>query len=514
MSPALGLPPQRSVAPSRTPFAAVRVAPAVRAVRAVLAAACLALAAAGCGGGGAGGDSGADGDSGPPAHERGSYLNLVFPSVVPVGESTSVRMRVVTQAGMPDYDFEGSFRIDSRFGGIAFPEESRWEPQSLGYYVMHGFRFEATGVHFLRGVVPGDTIQALANAVVAMKDPEYRIYWGDLNGQSDLSDGMSGPGIYWWYAHAVALLDFAALTDNDALTDGSKSLTEADWADVLDLAAENGEEGDFVPLLGFEWTSAEWGNRIVLFADPPASLPTVASGVDTPKRLRAALADGDLVIVPQPTGSVQEPPVDAASLSGEELVEIYSGLGSFEEPEALRPTERENPGPNVRDLLALGFRPGFVASSDTRVSMPGNPRPFVSGEHRWPGGLTAVLAKDLSRKSILEALAARRCYATTGLRYLLEFTVDGNQMGSELRVPRGHVAEVYGSLGTTGSWLRAEILGPEGILAELAPPAEEADVIELTAKTPPVNEPTWVYLRGIDEYGGMAWSSPVFLIPE
>jgi hypothetical protein len=511
-SPHLGFRPRRSSRPASSTFRRRALAAAVAL------ASLVALAVAGCGGGGGGeggdGDAGAGEEGGLPPHEQGTYLNIVFPSVIRLGESTSTRMRVVTQAGMPDYDFEGSSRIDARFGGIAFPEGARWEPQPNGNYVMRNFVFEATGVHFLRGVVPGDTIQALANPVVVHEDPEYGIYWGDLNGQSDLSTGMSGPGIYWWYAQGVALLDFAALTDNDALADGSKSLTDEDWTDAVEVAEENLVDGTFVPLLGFEWTSPTWGDRIVLFEQAPAKLPTVASGVDTPEKLRAALADGDLLIIPQPAGSVEEPPVDPASVGDEDLVEIYSGLGSFEEPEALRPTGRETPGPNVQDLLAAGHRPGFVANSDTRVSMPGNPRPFVTGEHRWPGGLTAVLAKELTRPAILDALRAHRCYATTGQRFLLEFTVDGEQMGSELRVPRGHVAEIYGSVGSTSKWLRLEVLGPEGVVAELTPPAEEAEVIELTANTAPVDAPTWVYLRGIEETGAMAWSSPVYLIPE
>jgi hypothetical protein len=135
-------------------------------------------------------------------------------------------------------------------------------------------------------------------------------------------------------------------------------------------------------------------------------------------------------------------------------------------------------------------------------------------DHAWPGGLTAVLAKELTHEAILEALRARRCYATTGLRYLMEFTVDGAQMGSELRVPKGHRANLYGSLGSTTRWARMEFVGPEGPLGTLTPEDEDPVVIELTATTPPVEEPTFVYLRGMDEFGGMAWSSPVFLIPE
>jgi hypothetical protein len=159
-------------------------------------------------------------------------------------------------------------------------------------------------------------------------------------------------------------------------------------------------------------------------------------------------------------------------------------------------------------------RVGFVGTSDTDYTMPGNPRSVQAGDTGLHPGLTAVLAKELTREAILDALRHGRCYATTGPRYLLEFTVDGEQMGSRLRVPRGHEAEVYGSLGANAKWLRVEILGPAGPLAHLVPTGEDADVVELTARTPPVTEPIWVYLRGIDELGGMVWSSPVYLDPE
>jgi hypothetical protein len=135
--------------------------------------------------------------------------------------------------------------------------------------------------------------------------------------------------------------------------------------------------------------------------------------------------------------------------------------------------------------------------------------------HPWPNGLTAVLATELTRDGILEALRARRCYATTGQRYLMEFTVDGNPMGSEVSVAKGHRAEVYGSLGSISKWARVEIVGPAGPIATLAPePGDAEDVVELRTTTDAVDAPTFVYLRGVDEFGGMCWSSPVYLIPE
>jgi hypothetical protein len=349
-----------------------------------------------------------------------------------------------------------------------------------------------------------------------VENPEYRIFWGDLNGHSDLSSGMKAPAVYFWYGKAVGLIDFAVLTDNDHEAKLEKVLDDVTFADISKTVAEEHDEaGHFIGFEGFEWTSSEYGNRLVMFSQQPTALPTVAAGFDTPAKLLASLPPGSVVAVAHPSGSALAPAVDPASVGGEQLVEIYSTLGCFEAPGSARATTQETPGAFVQDLLARGLRFGVIGTSDTRLSTPGNPRGFTVEDHAWPGGLTAVLAKELTRESILEALRARRCYATTGLRYLMEFTVDGAPMGSELRVAKGHRANLYGSLGSTTQWVRMEFVGADGAIATLAPAdGEDADVIELTGTTPPVDQPTFVYLRGMDEFGGMAWSSPVYLIPE
>jgi hypothetical protein len=358
-------------------------------------------------------------------------------------------------------------------------------------------------------------VQAVANAFNVTENPEYRIFWGDLNGHSDLSSGMKAPGVFFWYGKAVGLIDFAVLTDNDRESTLEKVLDDVAFSDITKTVAdEHTEVGRFIGFVGFEWTSKEYGNRLVIFSTPPATLPTVAAGIDTPAKLAAALPPGSVTAVAHPSGSAMSPAVDPASIGSEQLVEIYSSLGCFEAPGSTLPTTRETPGAFVHDLLARGLRVGVIGTSDTRLSTPGNPRGFTMEDLRYAGGLTAVLAKELTHDAILEALRARRCYATTGLRYLLEFTVDGAPMGSELRVPKGHRASLYGALGSTTQWVRLEFIGPEGPVGTLTPEGPDAEVIELTATTPPVEAPTWVYLRGVDQAGGMAWSSPVYLIPE
>jgi len=474
----------------------------------------MALILAGCGGGGGEDSAPADATGAVPPAELGTYLHFVVPSVVEQGAETMLRLRVVTQAGLPDYDFEGALRIDKSDEGVVFPKPPMWEPAKEGYYFMRGVKFGTSGVQFLRGAVPEDTVLALANPINVVRDPEWSIYWGDLSGFSDLSSGRSAPGVFFWYAKAVALLDFVALTDHDAFVPLGKTLDEQTFLEIAEVAEDTHEPGTFVPMLGLTWTSRTYGDRLVYWPDQPGSLPSVASGVDTPAKLRAALPEGALIAIPHPSGSAERSPVDPASVGDADLAEVYSSRGIFEVADEHWPSTQETPGAAVRDLLAGGFGGAFIATGDDELSTPGNPRPFVHGDHLYSGGLTAVLAKELTREAVLDALREGRCYATTGPRYLLEFTVDGQQMGSELRVEKGHVAEIYASLGATNEWMRVEIVGPGGPVAVLTPEPGAADVVVLETKTKPIESPTWIYLRGVTDTGDMAWSSPVRLIPE
>jgi hypothetical protein len=73
----------------------------------------------------------------------------------------------------------------------------------------------------------------------------------------------------------------------------------------------------------------------------------------------------------------------------------------------------------VHDAFRLGHRVGIVANSDGHKGRPGAEGPGASLFGAY-GGLTAVLLPELSRDAVFEALRARRHYATTGARMLLD----------------------------------------------------------------------------------------------
>jgi hypothetical protein len=47
-------------------------------------------------------------------------------------------------------------------------------------------------------------------------------------------------------------------------------------------------------------------------------------------------------------------------------------------------------------------------------------------------GFACVYATELTREAVFDALRSKRCYATTGVRAILEFSVNGCDMGGEL----------------------------------------------------------------------------------
>ena len=75
------------------------------------------------------------------------------------------------------------------------------------------------------------------------------------------------------------------------------------------------------------------------------------------------------------------------------------------------------------EYLNKGLKFGFTGSSDSHYRNPG-----------LGGSVTGLWVKDVSRAGVLEALRARRVYATAGQRIIIEFSVNDTFMGGEVAV--------------------------------------------------------------------------------
>ena len=378
------------------------------------------------------------------------------------------------------------------------------------------------------------------NPVKIEHDPKTFIFWGDIHGHANASDGVVSIEDYYTYARDAAMLDFTSLTEHDPLMkmpDGSR----APWDDLCEACERFNAPGAFATLHGYEWTCQTYGHRNVYFrTDRAASFRWLDEASDSPAKLWACLEGCDAIVVPHhPTGLWFTNPMKGLAVNDwsrghdkECLVEIFSNWGNSErigDPDNF--TILQSGGHFVQDALDMGRRVGFIASSDSHNGHPGltglfdmaeydpglvlerfkhsfiDPRRQRTSPDKMRGCLVAVLAEELTREAVFDALAARRCYATTGTRPIVTFTVNDAPMGSVITpTPERHIeAHVI-----AGQPIRTiELWRNDAVIAATEPDADEGGLAFKDKNAVPSG--TFYYLRVIEQSGDKAWASPVWV---
>jgi hypothetical protein len=328
----------------------------------------------------------------------------------------------------------------------------------------------------------------------------WHAYFGNLHLHSDLSGDLRGfegrPEDNLQVLEDLPRLDFGALSDH------AETLRPVDWWAIRKLTELWDRPGSFVTLPGYEWTSLEYGHRVVLFpdervGDAEALIP--AAPGDPPTRLWSQLGGRAALTIPHHPSHALRQPVDWSFRDDrfQRLVEIFQARGSYEFDGApVSPNLASDfiPGHSVRDALAMGHRLGIIASPD----------------HGGGLGLAGVWATDLTREAVFEALYARRTFGTTGAKLELFLTVGGGVQGSELRLGPGPVP-ITASVRGTAPGLELTIV---------------RNGVEMKSRRFPGTEARWswndedrrpgaryYYLRARQSDGQLGWTSPVWLDP-
>jgi hypothetical protein len=178
---------------------------------------------------------------------------------------------------------------------------------------------------------------------------------------------------------------------------------------------------------------------------------------------------------------------------------VHGSSESFDSPAPVRGMREGN---TVRDALARGYRLGLVGSGDSHDGHPGLAQLAADGS----GGLAAIFAESATREAVLEALRARRVYATNGPRIVLEVTLDGAPMGASL--PAGAAKALVVRVAAPAPLDAVELVTAEGVVA--ATPGEGKRSLAFEAESPALAPGSWLYLRVRQSDGGAAWSSPFF----
>lgn len=384
-----------------------------------------------------------------------------------------------------------------------------------------------------------------SNPVRVEPDPEgLRLFWGDLHAHSNLAQGLESPDFVYHWAKEVEGLDFMAHVEHDAagdidiwvgeefrdyregMTDIREYIDET-WELRKRLVQEHYEEGSFVPFLGYEWASNIHGHMNVVYRgdDAPIFYPESFWQEDFDQhRLWELLGDLEAMTIPHHTSTVP----NWAYASGYNWdyyeprfvrnVEIYSKWGCSEYFGCPRAPVHQTPATCVDEGLRRGYRFGFVGGSDSHASRPGSD--YV--EFGWDGiyrqpGLTAVYCRELTRDALFDAMARRHCYATTGVRMILEFAVNEHPMGSEVTVGDPWDAkEISFAVHGTDSLEAVEIV-KNGVVVYRYQGKDELDrsiALTIPDRMATSQAGDCYYLRVRQADGSMGWASPVWVIAE
>jgi hypothetical protein len=240
--------------------------------------------------------------------------------------------------------------------------------------------------------------------VATVGERRYTLYWGDLHRHSLVSRCTAGdePSLedFYRYAWDVCEYDFWAVTDH------SENSTDYQWWSIQKIADLFRIEDRFVPLYGFEWTSADTGHQNVIFGDVTRGAPifsAFAEGTTDPAGLweqLAAYPDFPAITIPHhPGAAMVHNDWDYHDPRFSRLVEIfqacrgsYEGLGCFRQY-----SDGTRAGTFVIDGLKRGHKFGLIGSSD----------------HGHGASYVGAFAESLDRASVFEALHGRRTFAAT-----------------------------------------------------------------------------------------------------
>ena len=270
--------------------------------------------------------------------------------------------------------------------------------------------------------VTGTTVRT--NPILVSDKETYGRYWADIHGQSEETIGTNSIEDYFRFARDFGFVDICGHQGNDF------QITDDFWEKIQATTKKFDRNGRFVAFPGWEWSgnTGLGGDRNVVYLDEGGfiSRSSRALVADDESNDECSYSVEDLferlnqstipvMLIPHVGGRYADLARHDAGL--EPNVEIHSAWGTFEWM--------------LDDAFSRGYRIGIVANSDGHKGRPGASYPGASTFGSY-GGLTCVLAENLDRESVWDAYQKRRVYGTTGARILLNVTVNGDMMGSEV----------------------------------------------------------------------------------
>ena len=334
----------------------------------------------------------------------------VLPTLRRRGEPFALCLKAEDRWGNPSDKADRTMRLRASHPVRGLPETATLAPGEFATRI-ENLRMDETGDLVIELVDEAGGVLGRSNPLRIADEAPLLPFWGDLHGQSEETIGTNSARDFHLFARDRAFLDVCCHQGNDF------QITKEFWAELNRLSGEFNEPGRHVVFPGYEWSgnTGLGGDRNVLYMREGRpihrsshalvdDLSDADSDASSAEDLFHMLKDEDCVVFAHIGGRYADIAM-AHDIRLERSVEIHSAWGTFEWL--------------LHDAFEQGYRVGIVSNSDGHKGRPGASYPGASLFGAY-GGLTCMLAAELTREAIMDSLRRRHHYGTTGNRMLLD----------------------------------------------------------------------------------------------
>lgn len=334
----------------------------------------------------------------------------LLPTLRRTGETFRLGFKGEDKWGNPSDQVEGTFSLRANLPVRGLPERFSMGRGEAAKSI-EGLSMEKPGDLLIDVLDSAGRVLCRSNPLRIAADAPLRSYWCDLHGQSEETIGTNSARELIEFARDRAFLDGMSHQGNDF------QITTPFWNELNKLTRAYNEDGRFIIFPGYEWSgnTGLGGDRNVMFMHEGRQihrsshalvddLADVSSDSNSAEQLFQALKDEDCVVFAHIGGRYADIKM-AHDARIERSVEVHSDWGTFEWL--------------VQDALEQDYRIGILANSDGHKGRHGASHPGASLFGAY-GGLSCLLATDLTRAGLFDALRRRHHYATTGCRMVLD----------------------------------------------------------------------------------------------
>jgi hypothetical protein len=351
-------------------------------------------------------------EAGPPV-----LFKAILPTQRRTGETFDWGFKGEDKWGNPSHRVNGRFALEATLPVAGLPSHIDVREGSLATR-LHGLSANEPGELRIAVRGPGGELVCTSNPLRIAAAVELLPFWADLHGQSEETIGTNSARDLIEFARDRAFLDAMSHQGNDF------QITTPFWEELNRLTAEYNQDGSFVVFPGYEWSgnTGLGGDRNVLFHDEGRQIhrshhalvedmSDVGTDANSAADLFKALERENCVVFAHIGGRYADIK-QAHDARIERSIEIHSDWGTFEWL--------------LEDAFDQGYRVGILANSDGHKGRHGASHPGASLFGAY-GGLSCLLARELTRDGLFEALRKRHHYATTGCRAYVDARVSFDQ---------------------------------------------------------------------------------------